>query len=517
MRGTCAKPRRVFVAIAASGRLHAAMPRSPQTAATLAVVDMGSNSFRLELGRVEGDQIYRLDTWRETLRIGAGIDANGRLTTEARRAALQCLARFGERIRGLHPSAVRAVATNTFRVATNASVFMPQAERALGFPIDIITGHEEARLIYNGVAHVLPVSDEPRLVVDIGGGSTEFIIGRGLAPERLESLKIGCVGLTRRYFADGRLTATAFAAADTVARAEIEAIASAFSREHWRAAYASSGTALALAEILEQNGLSAAGITREGLARLRKRMIGCGHIERLTLAALKPERKPVLAAGLAIMAAALAELDVHRINPVGGALRLGVLYDLLGRTGQRDIRVATIEQFIGRYRIDREHAARVADTAVTLYRMSISDADAAVAQRIQWAALLHETGFSVSHTGFHKHGAYILRNADMPGFAAGEQQDLANLVFGCRGSLTKMAPLLRDARFRATLLALRLAVLLHHARRPIELPRIVLRARPRIDARVSQRWLKAHPLTAYLLESERSEWAGAGYPWRATR
>src|SRR5262245_38884478 len=201
------------------------MPRLAPSPGTLAVVDMGSNSFRLEVGRVEGDQIYRLDTWRETLRIGAGIDDQGRLTPEARRAALACLARFGERIKGLHPSAVRAVATNTFRVAKNAASFLAQAGRVLGFRIDVITGYEEARLIYNGVAHVLPPSDEPRLVVDIGGGSTEFIIGRGFLPERLESLKIGCVGMTRRFFADGTLSATAFAAADTAARAEVEAIA----------------------------------------------------------------------------------------------------------------------------------------------------------------------------------------------------------------------------------------------------------------------------------------------------
>jgi hypothetical protein len=193
---------------------------------------------------------------------------------------------------------VRAVATNTFRVATNAKTFLPQAERSLGFPIDIITGHEEARLIYNGVAHVLPASSEPRLVIDIGGGSTEFIIGRGLEPERLESLQIGCVGMTQRFFPDGRLTAQAFAAADTVARTEIETIAGAFHREHWVNAFASSGTALALAEILEQNGLSAAGITPDGLARLKKRMVGCGHIERLRLTALKPERVPVLAPAL---------------------------------------------------------------------------------------------------------------------------------------------------------------------------------------------------------------------------
>lgn len=484
------------------------------TATTLAVVDMGSNSFRLEVGRVEGDQIYRLDTWRETLRIGAALDSKGRLTAEARRAALACLARFGERITGLHPSAVRAVATNTFRVAKNVGAFLPQAERALGFPIDIITGYEEARLIYAGVAHVLPADDAPRLVIDIGGGSTEFIIGRGHTADRLESLKIGCVAITQRFFGDGTLSASAFAAADTVARAEVEAIANEFNRSHWQAAYASSGTALALAEILEQNGMSAGGITPEGLARLRRRMIAAGDVRRLKLEALKPQRTPVLAGGLAIMSAALTELDVLRINPVGGALRLGVLYDLLGRTAHRDVRSATVEQFLTRYRIDREHAARVAQMATALYRQGHPDADEGTVQRLEWAALLHETGFSVSHTGYHYHGAYILQNADMPGFSAQEQQAVALLVLGCRGRLAKMAPALAAATLRAELVALRLAVLFHHARRTIDRPRMIVAFRPRMRFDVSGRWLKAHPLTAHLLEKERGEWAALGHPWR---
>jgi exopolyphosphatase/guanosine-5'-triphosphate,3'-diphosphate pyrophosphatase len=489
------------------------MPPTALTAATLAVVDMGSNSFRLEVGRVEGDQIYRLDTWRETLRIGAALDASGRLTADARRSALACLARFGERIKGLHPSAVRAVATNTFREAKNAATFLPQAERALGFPVDVITGYEEARLIYNGVAHVLPPSDAARLVIDIGGGSTEFIIGRGLVPERLESLKIGCVGLTRRFFPDGRLTAPAFVAAETAAGAEIEAIAREFNRTQWSTAYASSGTALALAEILEQNGLSAAGITREGLAGLRRRMLSARHVKRLNLAALKPERAPVLAGGLAVMAAAMAELDVDRINPVGGALRLGVLYDLLGRTVHRDIRTATVEQFQARWRVDRGHASRVAAMAVALFRGATRAPEPVAIRYLEWAALLHETGFSVSHTGFHKHGAYILQNADMPGFSAGEQQTLSALVFGCRGGLRKSATGLANPQFRAQLLALRLAVLFHHARAPIALPRVRLAVGARIRFGVPARWLKAHPLTAHLLEREQREWAELRYRW----
>jgi exopolyphosphatase/guanosine-5'-triphosphate,3'-diphosphate pyrophosphatase len=479
----------------------------------LAVVDMGSNSFRLEVGRVEGEQIYRLDTQRETLRIGAGIDSRGYLTAEARRAALECLARFAERLAGFRPSAVRAVATNAFRVARNARAFLEEAERALRFPIDVISGHEEARLIYLGVAHVLPASPEPRLVVDIGGGSTEFIIGRGLEPQALESLKIGCVGLSQRFFADGALTAAALDAAETAARAEIEAIGREFDAGHWQHAYASSGTALALAEILEENGFSSAGITPSGLGQLRRRMIAAGHVRRLALAALKPERAPVLAGGFAIMTAALAQLDIPRIDPVGGALRLGVLYDLLGRSVERDARDVTVDQFMTRYHLDGEHARRVAEMAAALFRSARPTADRSATQQLDRAALLHETGFSVSHTGFHKHGAYILGNADMPGFSAGEQERLSSLVLGCRGSLDKVSTKLAEVEFRAQVCALRLAVLFHHARRAILAPRVSLTVGRRIRFDISARWLKAHPLTEHLLQREAREWKDVGYAW----
>ncbi|MCC7327760.1 MAG: Ppx/GppA family phosphatase [Burkholderiales bacterium] len=493
------------------------LSKLPARPATLAVADLGSNSFRLEIGRVEGDQIFRLDTWRETIRFGAGLDSKGNLTLAARKVALACLTRFRERLSGLHPSGVRAVATNTFRVAKNAASFLPQAQAALGFPIDIIGGLEEARLIYVGVAHVLPASRHPRLVIDIGGGSTEFIIGRGLTPERLESLKLGCVSMSQRFFGSGELHATAFDAAETLARAEIESIARAFGPEHWREAFASSGTALALAAILEGNGLSAGGITREGLARLRKRMIGAGHIRRLRLEGVTSDRAPVLAGGFAIMAAAIAGLDVPRINPVGGALRLGVLYDLLGRSGKRDSRVATVESMVERYHIDRPHARRVATMARALYVAGSSAPDAGAAQRVEWAALLHEIGFTVSHIGFHKHGAYILENADMPGFSAQEQRQLAQLVLGCRGGLQKMSDQLHDDDFAAQVLALRLAVLFHHARRTIDTPRIGVQVGRSVGFAITKRWLRAHPLTTHLLGVEGDEWTALRRPWRPLR
>jgi exopolyphosphatase/guanosine-5'-triphosphate,3'-diphosphate pyrophosphatase len=321
--------------------------------------------------------------------------------------------------------------------------------------------------------------------------------------------------MSQRFFPGGELRADAFAAAETHARAEIEAIAREFGPEHWREAFASSGTALAPAAILEENKLSAGGITPDGLARLRKRMIGAGRISRLQLEGVKPERAPVLAGGFAIMAAAVAELGVPRINPVGGALRLGVLYDLLGRTVKRDSRAVTVESISERYHIDRAHAKRVAAMAKALYLKGAPKPDPEAAQRVEWAALMHEIGYTVSHIGFHKHGAYILENADMPGFSAQEQRQLALLVLGCRGGLSKMEELLHNVDLAAQVLALRLAVLFHHARREIDTPRIALEVGRSIRFAVSKRWLKTHPLTTHLLAMERVEWKTLGRGWRA--
>jgi exopolyphosphatase/guanosine-5'-triphosphate,3'-diphosphate pyrophosphatase len=448
------------------------------------------------------------------LRIGGALDAQGRISVVGQRAALTCLARFGERLRGLPASTVRAVATNTFRVAANAAEFIAKAEKLLGFRIDVISGAEEARLIYLGVAHLLPDHRETRLVVDIGGGSTEFIVGRGSTPLKLESLRLGCVSCSQRFFGDGRLTAAAFIMAETYAAAEIEAIARAFDRRHWTAAYASSGTALALATLLESNGFSTGGITPAGLRELRTRMIAAGHIDRLELAGLKDDRRPVLAGGAAIMTAILALLGARRIDPAGGALRLGVMVDMLGRARARDVRVATVEQFMTRYRVDKPHARRVAAMAEALYRKTCARPSAEAplfAQNVRWAALLHEIGQTVSHESFHRHGAYILEHADMPGFAARDQKNLALLVLACRGQLAKMAPLLADADWRAQILALRLAVLLHHARIPFKAPRLTLRTQPRIGFTLPAVWLKQHPLTAWLIEQEREQWRRAGY------
>ena len=479
-----------------------------------AAVDLGSNSFRMHIGKHEGDSIRVIKSARDPIRLAAGLDKNGKLTPQAIAGAVESLARFRTILRDYQLDAVRVVATNTLRVAKNAHEFLPDAERAIGYPVEIISGEEEGRLIYMGVAGALALPDEERLVIDIGGGSTEVIIGRGLEPERLESLKIGCVGMTQRFFAGGKVTAASFEAAETAARVEIEAIASEFGPSHWRDAFASSGTAAALAEILEQNAFSSRGITPVGLARLKKRLIQAGNVRHLHVSALKPERAPVLAGGLAIMSAAVAELRIQRIDPVGGALRLGVLYDLLGRTIDEDVRKLTVERFVDRYRIERAHAARVSALAIALYRRIAPTREPVQAQLLAWASMLHEIGMSVAHLGFHKHGAYILQHADMPGFSAGEQSRLAVLVYACRGGLDKASAALSDPQLRAQLLALRLAVLFHHARTNIALPRIQLSANGRIRVGISERWLAKHPLTAHLLARERRQWKDLGHPWK---
>lgn len=482
---------------------------------TLAVVDLGSNSFRLEIGIAQGKQIRVLETMRDMLRIASGLDKKNRINKQARQNALACLFRFGERLQHFKPEQVRAVATNTFRVATNAADFLPEAEMALGFPIEIISGHEEARLIFLGTSYCLPHSPAQRLIVDIGGGSTEFIIGRGHHPGQLESLKLGCVNISERFFKNGELTPENFKHAETYARAETQAIASNFNSSHWQDAYASSGTAQALSEILEYNHFSQGGITANGLMELQKYLIGKKHTDNLKLEALKPERVPVLAGGLVIMRAVVDELNINVIRPVGGALRLGALYDLLGRHHDQDSRVITVEQWTERHHLDHEHASRVADLAASFYRQLMPKAEASDIQLLRWASLLHNVGMSISHIGFHKHSAYMLRHGDMPGFSSSEQNHLSALALNCRGDLEKARKLLPNTNIRAQILALRLALIFYRGHRQIKLSDISLAFTEKsVSFGIEQDWLAEHPMIEYLLNKEAKEWKSEGYPWR---
>ena len=481
---------------------------------TLAAVDLGSNSFRLEVARVAGDQLYPLDSLKETVRLAGGLTDDKRLDDAAQTRALACLQRFGERLRGLAPEAVRCIGTSTLRIAKNADAFIRQAEAALGHPIEIVAGREEARLIYLGVAHSLPASPDKRLVVDIGGGSTEFIIGNGLRPHERESLHMGCVNFSRRFFADGIIDKAALKAAEMTACAEVERIAREFSRNNWQQAIGSSGTARALREILEQNGLSEQGITADGLARLRSLMIKAGHIDALDLAGLTRDRRPVIAGGFAIMSGLFAELGIEQMAVAETAMREGILYDLLGRFHQQDMREATVDEFMRRYHIDNQQAAQVNKVALKLLRATGQGNDNDV-RFLEWAARLHEIGLMVSHGGYNRHSGYILQNADMPGFSRSEQARLALLARAQRGALAKLAEFAPDAALsdndRLLVWLLRQAVILCRSRAEPRLPEVKVESGiKRIRLTLPEGWLESRPLTQRALEEEAAHWNAVG-------
>ncbi len=480
---------------------------------TIAAVDLGSNSFHCQIARVDGNQTYPLDGLREAVRLGAGLDDNKVLDEASQARAISCLQRFGERLRSFQPSDVRALGTNTLRVAKNAAAFLKKAEAALGFPIEVIAGREEARLIYLGVSHSLPASDEPRLVVDIGGGSTEFIVGEGYKPRRLDSLYMGCVSFSRRYFKDGKLTKSAFKKAETDARTELQHIVEDFSRGNWKYAVGSSGTARALAQVLQLNGASEPGITPEGLEQLRAQLIKAGDLSRIGIEGLRDDRAGVLPGGLAIMAAVLDELDIKHMAVADGAMREGILIDMMGRTQHHDTRDATVTQFMQRYHVDVPQAKRVNQLAVNLYQqLAGAQADAHLAAQLSWAARLHEIGISVAYSGYQRHSAYIVANADMPGFTREEQRRISQLILAHRRSLKKILPELDEGIDWRMVFALRLAALFCQ-RRTASNPRIdsARAGENKFRLAIDPAWVLRNPLTNTVLREEIREWEKIGF------
>ncbi len=478
----------------------------------IAAVDLGSNSFRLQVGRIVGNQIYPLDGLKEAVRLAAGLTPDKKLDAAAQQRGVQALSRFAERLRGFDRGAVRAVATNTLRVAKNAEAFLEKAEAALGFPIEVIAGREEARLIYLGVAHTLANPATRQLVVDIGGGSTEFIIGQNIEPIRLESLYMGCVSFTLRYFPEGRVDKRSFKEAELGARRELQTIVQAYRETGWDEAVGSSGTAKAIVDLIELNGFADQGITREGLDSLRSELLHAGHASRMKLEGLRADRIPVLPGGLAIMSAIFKEFGLERMTFSEGALRLGVLYDQLGRYHHDDLREATVNRFMQRYEVDRKQAARVAQTALGLLRQLVPatrEADHPDAQFLVWAARLHEIGISVAHSSYHKHSAYILANADMPGFSRRDQARLSRLVLAHRGKLERAQPLQGEASEWTLIFCLRTAALLHRPRDDKPLPPLTTGfTRSGFRLGVARAWLDASPLTSAVLGEEAQQWAG---------
>jgi exopolyphosphatase/guanosine-5'-triphosphate,3'-diphosphate pyrophosphatase len=483
----------------------------------LAAVDLGSNSFHMVVARYQHGQLVILDRLREMVRLGAGVSENGRLDDEAMARALRCLERFGQRLRAMRADSVRVVGTNALRRAKRKRWFLERARAALGHPIEIISGLEEARLIYSGVAHTSPMSPDKRLVIDIGGGSTELVIGEGFTPLLLESLSVGCVGLSA--FDDGRISEKRFERARTAVRLELEPIHEAYRKMGWLQAFGSSGTVRVIADVLRRLDPEDSHITLPNLAKLAERVIAAGHIDELELPEVDAERAPVFPAGVAILLEIVENLNIERVRVAEGAMREGLLYDLMGRFTDEDARVRSVRAMELRYHVDSLQADRVESTAVALLGQVETEwglEDPLAESALRWAARLHEAGLDIAHSRYHRHSAYLLEHADMPGFPREEQLLLAALVGGHRRQLSFEAcehllpPWDRLAEFLMVLL--RLSVLLHRGRSPQPLPEVQLRVKGRsLALELPQRWMREHPLTLEDLEQEREYLKDAGF------
>lgn len=491
-------------------------------AGPLAAIDMGSNSFRLEIGQLQHGRYRRIDYLKEMVRLGGGLDVDGMLTEQAARRGLACLRAFAARLEGFPAARVRAVATQTLREARNRNAFLLRAQQALGYPIEIISGREEARLIYAGVAHLQP-DERPRLVVDIGGRSTEMILGAGRTARLTESFQVGCVSLSQRFFPGGRIDAQGLRQAQVAAGAELEEALQPFARRYWLQALGSSGTAGAVSQVLQAAGLTDGRITPQGLRWCLAQCLEAGHVDRLDLPGLKPERRAVFPGGLAILYTLAVHFGIEEMAPARGALRQGVIIDLHERLAatrrQRDggdLREASVRELQQRWDVDLRQAQRVADVALSLFDAVAPRAPAEQRRELAWACALHEIGLRVSHHDHHRHSAYLLAHVDAPGFSQSQQRRMAELVLGQRGGLRKVEVSLAQDTFAWQVLCLRLAVIKCHARGTVT-PEALRLTRRAEEARLSftARWAEHHPRTLYLLREEADAWSRHG-PLRLT-
>jgi exopolyphosphatase/guanosine-5'-triphosphate,3'-diphosphate pyrophosphatase len=473
-----------------------------------AAVDLGSNSFRLAIGRHDGDAIRVLKSAREPIRLAAGLDAAGNLTEAAMRAALSCLRNFRIVLAAYQLDAVRVVATSTMRLARNAAAFLPAAEQAIGYPIEIISGEEEGRLIYMGVTNALNLPGERRLVIDIGGGSTELILGRGSDIERVESFSIGSVKQSLSFFIGGRVDEPSFEAAILSARSHFEDAAPPYHPEYWKNAYGSSGTIRAIADIIEKNKLGS-GVTAASLEALKQRFIAAGHVTKLEMDGLRTDRASTIIGGLAVLIALVHELGVISLQPIEAGLRVGVMWDLHLRSTKRDRREQSVRAFLQKFHVDEARADRVAEYAGALYAQMKPVGDA-YNRLLYWSALLHEVGVVVSQTGYHKHACYMVENADLPGFTTREQKAMSRLIVAQKGNLRKVGEQLTEPDFAKAVVALRLAILFMHSRIEVDFTELRLRMKNRIELEIKRAWVADHPTASYWMEKEQELWDEVG-------
>ncbi len=484
----------------------------------VAAIDLGSNSFHMIVAKLSDGHLQTIDRMKETVRLAAGLDERKCIKQEMQIRALDCLERFGQRVRELPLGSVRAVGTNTLRSAREASGFLHNAETALGHPIDIISGIEEARLIYLGVAQSLAPVELRRLVMDIGGGSTEFIIGTGSTPLHKESLHMGCVSMSLTHFPNGKISAKRMKRAILAAKQELEPITHNFSKSEWQHAVGASGTLRAISRVLDAMKWSKNGITVEGLKRLVTAVVDAGHTDRLELPELNANRAEVFPGGVAIAYATFKSLGIDTMRVADGALREGLLYDLMGRIYHDDIRVHSVNKLAERYQYDRDHANRIIQTIESCLEQIEPPPGLTrktAQQWLDWATRLHEIGIAIAHSQHQKHGAYIIEHADIAGFSRQDQKLLATLVrLHRRKFVDKQFNDLAqpwNTAARTLSIILRLAILLNRSRHVDSTPQFKLSLnKKRMDIRFEKNWLADNPLTQADLAQEASYLETAG-------
>ncbi len=485
----------------------------------IAAIDLGSNSFHIVRARTDHGEIRILERMGEKIQLAAGLDESRMLSEEAMERGLECLRRFAQLITGLPLGAVRIVGTNALREARNRSDFIMRAQQVLGHSVEVISGREEARLIYLGVSHTMPDMEGRRLVTDIGGGSTEFIIGQRFETHQRESLQMGCVSYTKRFFADGKITPSRYAQAYTAARLELMNIDQSLREKGWQEAVGASGTIRAVALAIQAAGRGKGEVNAEGIEWLKRKIFKQGEIDKLDIEGVKPDRRTILPGGLAILEAIFKALELQEMNLSEGALREGVLYDMIGRQHHEDVRERTLSALAERYHVDKRQAERVERRALKAFEQ-VTEAwnlsNPCYRELLTWAARVHEIGLDIAHYHYHKHGAYLIEHSDLPGFSRRDQQMLALLVRGHRRNIPRdrfaeLGDEEGESLIRLCIL-LRFAILFHHIRSNQERPIVTLKAGPRsLAVCFPVGWLEQNPLTQADFEQEAQWLTRIGY------
>lgn len=481
----------------------------------LAAIDLGSNSFHLIVATLEDNNFKIIDSVKEMVRLGEGLDKNNVLSQEKIDQAVDCLKIFGQRIKGFSFRNVQCAGTNTLRKAQNSYDFIQQAQQALGFPISIIGGREEARLVYQGVSRSIAQIVDKRLVIDIGGGSTEFIIGEINKPILTESLNMGCVNFTRQYFSNGEITKRSLKKAVLAARQKLEWISDEYIEMGWQESIGSSGTIKSVAAMLHEQFDTNGNIQYKHLKKLAKIFIEIKYIDKIEVAGLSSNRAPVIIGGICVLLAAFEELGIETMMTSNGALREGLLNDIRNLADGRDIRFTSVKQMQERYKVDTQQIFRINKIASVFINHLDLINDLETVNLINWSIELHEIGLMISHVNTPLHSAYLVEQSDMPGFSRGLQNTLGLLLRLYRGKIKKT--LIEEMPQKINKLSLvlqiiRLSIMLARGRNRINLEKMIVTKEDKsINLEFPERFLNNRPLTVADLEQEKKESKKLGF------